>query len=273
MIHDGGLVVQISRLTLGAGAPEDDAGPTIDCVTNVAVHLYGDAWIIERAHGRTLVQWMSELHSRRVRNEAIQHLVVDAFRHKNSFAALTDLAGIGEADGVRAGAGHDLLTRNRPSMDQIDRPLRQTCLKKALNQASRDHRGRRCRLPNNNIACGERSRQVLARDTNWIVPGSQDGDYSVRLAQRKDSLAGRRWQQGGLQLGNVLGCIAEELRCEIDLVNGFAQWLTLLQRELWRQARLAGQDGVGYPVAQSSTFENRETRARMTSPVGRVNGC
>src|SRR5438477_1908470 len=59
--------------------------------------FYGDAWIIERAHGRTLVQWMSELHSRRVRNEAIQHLVVDAFRHKNSFAALTDLAGIGEA--------------------------------------------------------------------------------------------------------------------------------------------------------------------------------
>src|SRR5438874_13009418 len=91
MIHDGGLVVQISRLALGAGAPEDDAGPTIDCVTNVAVHLYGDAWIIERAHGRALVQWMSELHSRRVRNETIQHLVVDAFRHKNSFAALTDL--------------------------------------------------------------------------------------------------------------------------------------------------------------------------------------
>src|SRR6266550_447709 len=139
----------------------------------------------------------------------------------------------GEADGVRAGAGHDLLTWNRPSMDQIDRPLRQTCLKKALNQASRDHRGRRCRLPNDTIACGERSRQVFARDTNWIVPGSQDGDYSMRLAQRKDSLAGRRWQQARLQLG----------------------------------------DGVGYPVAQSSTFENRQTRARMTSPVGRVNGC
>src|SRR5438094_8380899 len=165
----------------------------------------------------------------------------------------------GEANGVRAGAGHDLLTRNRPSMDQIDRPLRQTCLKKALNQASRDHRGRRCRLPNNNIACCERSRQVLARDTNRIVPRSQDGDYSVRLAQRKDSLAGRRWQQAGLQLGNVVGCIAEELRCKIDLVNGFAQWLALLQRELWRQARLAGEDGVGYPVAQSSTFEDRKS--------------
>src|SRR5438105_15207869 len=97
MIHDGGLVVQISRLALGAAAPEDDAGPTIDRVTNVAVHLHSDAWIIKRAHGRALVQWMSELHARRVRNEAIQHLVVHAFRHKNSFAALTDLPGLGEA--------------------------------------------------------------------------------------------------------------------------------------------------------------------------------
>ena len=165
----------------------------------------------------------------------------------------------GEPNCLSARVGDDLLTGIGSSMDQIHRAFRHTCLQKAFDESSCDHRGRWRRLPNHNIARSQRSREVLARDSKWIVPGSQDTDDSVRLAQSKNTLAGiGRRQQAGLQLGNVFRGVMEEPCGEVDLIPGFVQRLALLERELWCQQGLASDDCIGNSLAQPRPLENGE---------------
>jgi len=109
-VQDGGRPVEPRRKTFGPFAPGDDAGAATDGVGDVLVHLRRGRLVVQRAHGRRVVERIAEPHPPGDRlRELLDELVVHGFVHKEPFACGARLPGAEKRRGdARLGGGRDV---------------------------------------------------------------------------------------------------------------------------------------------------------------------